>query len=84
MPARHSVFATQAVAGFASPSHVSPPQSTVPAVPPAQNVPAAQAAHTVGVVEVEAPVCTVPAAHEPAGRQADRSGAFVYVPGAQP
>jgi len=52
-------------------------------VPPAQYVPASHAAHTTGEVGVDAAVCSVPAAHVPAGRQRLSFGSDVYVSAAQ-
>ena len=52
------------------------------AVPPAQWVPDSHGSHTGGEDAVPAAVCTVPAAHAPAGRHASWFGALEYVPSA--
>ena len=52
------------------------------ATSPAQNVPGSQRSQTGADVGVAASVCTVPAAHVPAGPQLASFGEDVYVPAA--
>ena len=66
-PARQSVHATHAVAGFMSWSHVPLAHTCAVALPPAQWFPASQAAHTGGDVDPPVVFCTEPAGHSPSG-----------------
>lgn len=68
-PGAQSVHATQAVAAFASWSHVPFAHACFGVVPPAQYVPVSQRAQTAGDAGVAGAACSVPAAHVPTGWQ---------------
>ena len=70
-PGLHDVLETQAVAALPSLSHLLAPHACRATCPPGQKLPAEHGVHTVGEVDDPPWVCSVPAAQEPWGRQAD-------------
>ena len=81
-PGEQLVHGMHAVAELPSWSHVPVAHAVFGASLPAQYVPASHGAQTAGENNVAGAVCTVPAAHTPAGRQLVSLGDDVYVPDA--